>query len=157
VPSQTFILANKFLDSVQSEKGAAYGYRSTNKGNTTTAVGLLCRMYLGWHRQHPALLGGAEFLEKLGPSQTDLYYDYYATQVMYHLGGSRWDRWNKKMRDFLINTQATQGHEYGSWWFDDYHSIPGGRLYTTSLAILTLEVYYRYLPLYSTRAVDEGF
>ena len=33
----------------------------------------------------------------------------------------------------------------------------GGRLCNTSLAILTLEVYYRYLPLYSTRAVDEGF
>ena len=61
------------------------------------------------------------------------------------------------MRDYLINNQATQGHEYGSWWFDDPYSIPGGRLYVTSLSILTLEVYYRYLPIYSTKAVDSGF
>ena len=114
-------------------------------------------MYLGWNRQNPALIAGSEFLDKLSPSPTDLYYDYYATQVMYHMGGPRWDRWNKKMRDYLINTQATSGHEYGSWWYDDPYSVPGGRLYTTSLAILTLEVYYRYLPLYSNRAVDEGF
>ena len=157
IPSQTFILASKFLDGVQNDKGSTYGYRTTIIRPTTSAVGLLCRMYLGWNRQHPALAGGQEYLSRLGPSPTDMYFNYYATQVMYHLGGSRWEQWNKKMRDYLINNQATQGHEYGSWWFDDPYSIPGGRLYVTSLSILTLEVYYRYLPIYSTKAVDSGF
>jgi hypothetical protein len=32
---------------------------------------------------------------------------------------------------------------------------PGGRLMITSLSILTLEVYYRHLPLYR-RITDEG-
>lgn len=157
VPSPAFFMANKFLDSVQAEKGAAYGYLRPGTTATTTAVGLLCRMYLGWGRNHPALSNGIGGLDKLGPSPTDMYYNYYATQVMYHFNGSQWDRWNKKMRDYLIQTQATEGHESGSWYFPDRHLDKGGRLANTSLAILTLEVYYRYLPLYSNKAVDEGF
>ncbi len=158
VPSQSFFLANKFLDSVQNEKGAYYGYTfSTNGGTTTTSVGLLCRMYLGWGRNHPGLVSGAAALDKLGPSETNMYLNYYATQVLYHRGGPAWDRWNKKMRDYLIATQSHEGHENGSWYFQDYHDDRGGRLFNTALAILTLEVYYRYLPLYSTHAVDGGF
>jgi hypothetical protein len=158
VPSPSLFLANKFLDSVQNEKGAYYGYTlPTNGGTTTTAVGLLCRMYLGWGRNHPPLAAGAAMLDKLGPSETNMYLNYYATQVMYHRGGEAWGRWNKKMRDYLILTQASEGHENGSWYFQDYHDDKGGRLLNTALAILTLEVYYRYLPLYSSRAVDSGF
>jgi hypothetical protein len=155
--SQAFFLANKFLDSVQSDKGAAYGYITPGEGNATTSVGLLCRMYLGWSRNHPALTTGVVSLDKLGPSSSDLYYDYYATQVMFHHGGPQWDRWNTKMRDYLIKTQSTEGHESGSWYFPDRHLDKGGRLCNTSLAILTLEVYYRYLPIYSNKAVDEAF
>jgi hypothetical protein len=157
VPSSRFFLAGKFLDSVQSERGAAYGYRTTIKRPSTSAVGLLCRMYLGWGRTHPAVREGVLFFDRLGPSPTDMYMNYYATQLMYHHGSAPWDRWNKKMRDYLIQTQATQGHENGSWHFDDQHGNAGGRLYSTAMSILILEVYYRYLPLFSTRAVDEGF
>lgn len=157
VPSSRFFLAGKFLDGVQSERGAAYGYRTTIKRPSTSAVGLLCRMYLGWNKTHPAVREGVHFFDRLGPSPTDIYMDYYATQLMFHHGGSPWDRWNKKMRDYLIQTQATQGHENGSWHFNDPHGNAGGRLYSTALAILTLEVYYRYLPLFSTEAVDGGF
>ena len=168
VPSQTFFLANRFLDSVQVEKGAAYGYMKPGDGPATSSVGLLCRMYLGWGKQHPALTMGVGALDRAGPSMSDqtnklltptanLYYDYYATQVMYHHGGPAWERWNKKMRDFLVATQATEGHETGSWYFQDRHGDKGGRLFNTAIAILTLEVYYRYLPIYSTKAVDSGF
>jgi hypothetical protein len=165
VPSQSFFLANKFLDSVQDNKGATYGYLRPGDEPTTSAVGLLCRMYLGWGRQHPALLKGVAALDKLGPSmppdktatQANLYFDYYATQVLYHHHGPAWERWNKKMREFLVSTQSNEGHESGSWYFQDRHGDKGGRLYNTAIAILTLEVYYRYLPLYSNKAVDEGF
>ncbi|MCA9220462.1 MAG: hypothetical protein KDA71_09060, partial [Planctomycetales bacterium] len=55
------------------------------------------------------------------------------------------------MKAHLLATQATTGHESGSWSFDHHHSgHPGGRLCCTSLAVLTLEVYYRYLPLYQS-------
>ncbi len=45
---------------------------------------------------------GVTNLEKLGPSGNNLYYDYYATQVLFHYGGSGWDGWNKKLREYLI-------------------------------------------------------
>ncbi|HYT90997.1 MAG TPA: hypothetical protein VEL76_19960, partial [Gemmataceae bacterium] len=78
---------------------------------------------------------------------------YYATQVMHHFGGSNWAKWNEKMRDILLKTQekkSVPGSDYkGSWSAEgDAHGSVGGRLMITSLSILTLEVYYRHLPLY---------
>jgi hypothetical protein len=54
VPSPTIALVEKFLDSVETDYGAGYGYLAPEKGPTTTAIGLLCRMYTGWPagRQH---------------------------------------------------------------------------------------------------------
>jgi hypothetical protein len=157
VPSPAWHLAGDFLDGVQTDQGAAYGYRSPQRLDTTTAVGLLCRMYMGWDRKRDAIVRGVAHLDKIGPSPTNMYYNYYATQVMHHFGGSPWRRWNGKMREQLIATQGKTGHEAGSWHFDDQHGDVGGRLYTTAMAIMTLEVYYRYLPLYADRAVNESF
>ena len=58
------------------------------------------------------------------------------------------------MRDYLVGSQAQSGHEKGSWHFDDEHGNQGGRLYSTAMAVMILEVYYRYLPLYEEKAVD---
>ena len=54
------------------------------------------------------------------------------------------------MRDFLVEQQVRTGHEAGSWHFDDLLGTgkQGGRLYSTAMAAMTLEVYYRFLPLY---------
>ncbi len=156
VPSPTIVLASKFLDGVQSDGGALYGYMDQAPRNSTTSIGLLCRMYLGWTREHPALARGIAHLDKWGPSKSDIYYNYYATQVMHHWEGPEWERWNAKMRDSLVRAQATEGHEAGSWFFDGEHTKVGGRLFSTAAAVMTLEVYYRYLPLYGPNAVSSG-
>lgn len=153
VPSPTLGGVEKFLDHVQADDGAAYGYQSPEPTRTNTSIGLLCRMLLGWPRGERALVRGVSWLEKQGPHPNDMYFNYYATQVMHHFGGSPWDHWNRQMRDFLIKTQAQQGHESGSWYFPgDEHGKVGGRLYATCLAAMTLEVYYRYLPIYESGA-----
>ena len=90
---------------------------------------------------------GVSILGRWGPSRDDLYYDYYATQVMHHWGGEPWQKWNSQLRDHLIHTQAADGHESGSWNLPGGQSARGGRLYNTAMAIMTLEVYYRHLPL----------
>ncbi|MBS0207448.1 MAG: terpene cyclase/mutase family protein [Planctomycetes bacterium] len=150
--------AIKFLNAVQADGGAFYGYTDTGKGPGTTAVGLLCRMYLGWKRDEPALEKGVQFLSKRGPSPTDIYYNYYATQVLHHYEGELWTLWNEKMRDQLINTQAKDGHQVGSWFYAGGHANEaGGRLYCTSLSVMTLEVYYRHLPLYKKNSTDDDF
>ena len=151
--------AVEFLNDVQQDDGATYGYTDPGNGAGTSAVGLLCRMYLGWKKDHPALQRGVDRLAKMGPSK-DLYFDYYATQILHHLEGDRWVGWNNRMREMLVTTQSKKGHETGSWHdgVDGGHGAhAAGRLYCTSLATMILEVYYRHLPIYGKGSVDEDF
>jgi hypothetical protein len=149
VDDRSFRDARNFLTTVESGGGAYYGYvRPEVDRHPMTAVGLLCRMYLGWKRSHNGLRRGVERLSEVGPSRDDMYYNYYATQVMHHWGGEEWNRWNERMREQLINTQVREGAAAGSWNVTDPHGDAGGRIYQTALSILTLEVYYRHLPLY---------
>ncbi len=162
VPSEVFFKARRFLDTVVGiDKGAMYGYKSsrdTHRNNrATTAIGLLSQMYMGWSADNPSLIRGVEYISAWGPDRGNLYYNYYATQVVHHYGGGAWKRWNAAMRDPLIARQSLEGHERGSWYFEGEWNDRGGRLYTTSLAILILEVYYRHLPLYQNRAAEMEF
>jgi hypothetical protein len=147
--------AVEFLDSVQEDDGAFYGYTTPAKKASTSAVGLLCRMYLGWKKDHPALQRGVEFLAKTGPNK-DLYYDYYATQIMHHMEGDMWIAWNDKMKGMLLKLQSNNDHEAGSW-ADGFGGHGPGRLYHTALATMILEVYYRHLPIYRNQVVEEEF
>jgi hypothetical protein len=149
VPEQTLAKAGHFLDSVQTADGSRYGYDRRGATPPMTAIALLCRMYLGWTRENASLQRGVEYLSHTAPSPHDIYYDYYATQVLHHWGGPEWKKWNDVLRDQLIETQVKQGDGAGSWKpTGDRGAGTGGRLYQTCLSIMTLEVYYRYLPLY---------
>jgi hypothetical protein len=158
VSTPAIFLAERFLSSVQNEDGSTYGYMTRQPRKTTSAVGLLCRMYTGWRRDHAGLGHGVANLAQWGPAKDDIYYDYYATQVMFHYAGPQWDAWNQKMREFVLSSQDRGGgHQSGSWYIEGHHSEEGGRLYCTSMAVMILEVYYRYMPLYSENAVKGGF
>jgi hypothetical protein len=151
--------AVEFLDSVQSPDGSGYGYTGPGDRPGTSAVGLLCRMYLGWKKDHPGLQAGAARMAKRGPTG-NLYTDYYSTQVMHHMEGDMWLSWNNKMKPMLLKAQAKSGHEAGSWYeaFNKGHAPhAAGRLYCTSLATMILEVYYRHLPIYRNQSVNEEF
>lgn len=159
IPSRVIPKVTKFLKSVDSEGGAAYAYnRPGTERPSMTAVGLLCRMYLGRDTKHRGMIRGMKYLSDWGPNPYDMYYSYYATQAMHHWGGPNWEKWNPLMRDHLVNSQAKTGESAGSWPTDESHGAHmGGRLYTTCLSIMTLEVYYRYLPLYKRQNVSEDF
>jgi hypothetical protein len=93
----------------------------------------------------------------VGTRQTplrDAYYWYYATQVMYQVGGERWEAWNGRLRELLVTSQEQTGPLAGSWnpkgAVPDRWGAEAGRLYTTCMHLLMLEVYYRHLPLYQT-------
>ena len=156
VPDDTLKGVTRFLDSVSSDNyGATYGYQNAAPRPGTTAIGLLCRMYLGWDKTHAGIANGAENLSRMGPSSNNVYFDYYATQVMHHYQGPLWERWNETLRDHLVRTQEKRGHESGSWFFDgDFGSAIGGRLYITAMSAMILEVYYRHMPIYSEDAVN---
>lgn len=158
VQGETVRGAARFLDNVAFDGGAMYGYQGREKRPATTAIGLLCRMYMGWKPDHPTLQTGVQYLSQLGPSKDDMYYNYYATQVLHHFGREPWRMWNARMREQLVASQETQGHAAGSWRIRDPHGNgPGGRLYATAMATMILEVYYRHLPIYTRQSVDERF
>ena len=75
---------------------------------TMTSVGLLCRQYLGAKRDSPMLSGGMAYLMRNLPdeSSSNIYYWYYATQVMHNMSGYEWNAWNRKMHDLLVHTQV---------------------------------------------------
>jgi prenyltransferase beta subunit len=159
VPSSAFAAASRWLNAAQSPDGGGYGYVSEGETETMTAVGLLCRQYLGWGPRQPGLIAGVRRLRS--PMPNNMYYNYYATQVLHHFGGDAWQLWNRRMRDQLIESQdkgTAKPHQKGSWEGegDFYSGRAGGRIMATSLSLLTLEVYYRHLPLYRHDAMTAG-
>lgn len=172
VDDATLKLADYFLDQViaparfnnrrktRLPNGAAYCYMPGRKATPTmTAEAILCRMYLGWEQNDPRLDSAVKWLVEdhlPDPDEANLYYWYYGTQVMHHYGGKPWDTWNAAVQSILITTQNTGGSYPGSWTPRDFEwGIQGGRIYTTSLAVCTLEVYYRHLPLFQQIELDE--
>jgi hypothetical protein len=156
-PSPTLDGVRRFLDRVQTQSGAAYGYLAPGAKPCTSAIGLLCRMYTGWGPEQEPLARGLTALAKPGPDPEAVYQNFYLAQALLQFDHPVWPRWNAKNRDQLVARQARVGHEAGSWTFADRDTAPGGRLAYTSLAILTLEVYYRLLPIYQQDAVESGF
>ena len=154
IPGSNIIAANQFLTSVQTEDGW-FGYNSPQKKASTTAIGMISRMLSGMDREHPQLRMGIANLSATGPAFNNMYYNYYATQVMMHYGGEEWQKWNSVMRDHLVKTQVQEGHAAGSWNIAGGHGAVAGRLYMTCLCTMTLEVYYRHLPLYGDPEVAE--
>ena len=165
VPELTLRRATFFLNSVQQEGGAFYGYISPGiqHRSGTTAVGLLCRMYLGWRQDNEALRRGIEWFSEKGPAQNDFYANYYAMQLMFHYTGAKgptWSDWNNDLRDQLVDSQETEGHMRGSWYRPggvNSSNSRGGRLYCTALAAMTLEIYYRHMPIYRQVLTNDNF
>ncbi|MSR54262.1 MAG: hypothetical protein EXS09_13360 [Gemmataceae bacterium] len=152
---KVFRNANKFLESVSTDSGSKYGYTTKGASQTLTPVGLLSRYYMReMNPRHPAYARGVDFLKQFPPRKEyfDMYYYYYAAQVVHFYEGPDWHKfWNPKMRDLLVDLQRKGADDAiaGSWDKDQgFIGSACGRLGTTCLALLTLEVYYRHLPLY---------
>jgi hypothetical protein len=178
VPSETYQKIEKWLDGAQQSRGEPHLYRynplapdtpEQRHGRTTsktmTSVGLLMRLYTGWGRDNASFARGADYLLENLPAigtprepQRDTYYWYYGTQVMYHMGGSHWQTWNGRLHPLLVGSQVMSGPQAGSW--DPKGPVPdrwgphGGRLYVTTLNLLSLEVYWRHLPLHASAAAE---
>ncbi|MEM1070618.1 MAG: hypothetical protein AAGI63_17070 [Planctomycetota bacterium] len=175
VPDQTYDGIDRWLELAQSPDGPdRYRYNpfapdtpTQRHGRlptpTMTAVGMLMRMYSGWRRDTPAMRSAAKYLLEYPPKQgttqspqRDTYYWYYATQVMFHMGGDTWYQWNRSLNPLLLQGQVKSGELAGSWDpmkpVPDRWAIHAGRLYVTTMNLLNLEVYYRHLPIYDDTA-----
>ncbi len=152
VPKSTSRLMVKFLDSccISPRKGIA-AYRPGQGPNTTmTAEALVCRHLLKQPVDGPLRREATDRILNDPPNdrRVNMYYWYYGTMAMYLSGGREWDQWNQQMKATLLDSQISEGSNKGSWQPNGLWAGYGGRAYSTAMAALTLEVYYRYLPVY---------
>ncbi len=118
---------------------------------TMTGVGVICRIFCGQSRRDPKITKGVDILMQNLPTwnkpkndKVDMYYWYYATYAMFQYGGKKWHTWNEAMKNALLSTQRQGGCADGSWDPVGKWGMVGGRVYSTAINALTLEIYYRY-------------
>ena len=149
--------AGSFLTGVSSgTAGGLVSYRPGERASLAmTAEALFCRLLMGMPADHPAAVEACGVLSQSLPSRDtyNIYTWYYGTLASFHAGGPQWDAWNRRLQTALLPLQhRSAGHLAGSWDPDGLWGRHGGRVYATALAALTLEVYYRYLPLHDHSA-----
>ncbi len=161
IPQATFSRMDKFLDACTSGAGKGLAAYRPNQGPSTTmtAEALLCRYFLNQTVSQTTQMVAARRIaqERPTPQHVNLYYWYYGTLAMYHAGGSDWDRWNDELKRTLLTLQDQTGSDAGSWPANGVWGGYGGRVYSTAMATLNLEVYYRYLPIYQELADAKRF
>jgi hypothetical protein len=147
--------ASEYIDRVRGPKGG-YGYTGPEDRYSLTGVGVLCRLF--WKGDRGDVSKGMDFIldetdgkkpVKYKSEHADLYAWYYHTQAALMFGGNAWQKWNRWFQDEITDSQSPDG----SW------PLPGGKahgpqqadtktgaVYRTTLCILMLEVFYRYMP-----------
>ena len=147
-----------FFKKCETGQDGRTGYVPGGGINTdaTTGVGMLAHQFLLGTSDSELVADAVPYLAKLaesrwknGRSHPDYYLWYNCTLAMFQASKAHkdeWSRWNQVIRERLIALQVGQegGCERGSWAPASSHDPPGGRIYATALAVLTLEVYYRF-------------
>jgi len=149
VPAKSFEMAAKWLDKVGGGKhGGHYGYTGKNPAPAMTAEGMFCRQLMGWSREEPKMRETAAYLNTRLPEGVDFYYWYYGALSLFQHQGPVWEEWNDRLKKKLKHIQVKSGKNAGSWDPTGTLGNRMGRVVSTAMATLSLEVYYRYLPLY---------
>ncbi len=99
---------------------------------------------------------GESFTSVKSPDPFPLYRWYYLTQTVFQATegkGKIWQRWNENLKFELVKNQESDGSWKVKSDSEDFRLKDKNDLtiYSTSMATLMLEVYYRYLPSYSIR------
>lgn len=152
IPQEVFELAERWLDRVGGGKhGGLYGYQTKEPRPPMTAQAMFCRQLLGRNPAHPQMEESAQYLNANPPSENKVnyYYWYYACLALYQHQGTVWENWNQKIKPILLSMQKRGGDDDGSWDPVGERGNQCGRAVATAFATLSLEVYYRYLPLYN--------
>ena len=159
IPRETITKMHAFIDSCAVRKGGGVaGYRPGHAPSTTmTAESLAARYVLGQSVSDRVVREAKYEITGEMPSagKPNLYYWYYGTMALYFAGGPEWEQWNKNVKSVLLSSQEHQGDNRGSWAPSGVWSSYGGRVYSTAVSALILEVYYRYLP--TTQQPNERF
>jgi len=160
VSSNTLEKANAWLNRVSGGQfGGIYGYQGPNQSDkpAMSACGMFCRQLQKVAPTEDRMKETAGLLRTrpLPGNNVDFYYMYYATLALYQHQGEVWEDWNKRLKGALPPLQRKTGSESGSWDPQGQFGGQMGRCVTTAMGALSLEVYYRFLPMYGYKSADE--
>ncbi len=154
LPGGVFDRARHWFD-VEVSSGqhrGIYGYSKPEEPRVAmVAEGMFARQLLGARRGDDNIEEAARYIHTETRRRgylDNLYLVYYGTLALYQYQGWIWERWNTEVRDYLVKSQNRSGARRGSWDPTGPWSEAGGQVLATCFATLSLEVYYRYLPLY---------
>ena len=166
LPEECLTRAHAYIESARKKGEMGLYVYEPGKGTKRTDLAMTAQGFFAQHiladtvlteeqRSSAAFLlsnrKSTEYLLKNRPQAKDMggvnfYYWYYATLAMFQTGGEPWSRWNDSLKAVLLAHQvgAGEGSAAGSWDPRGHRAEIAGRLYSTALSILCLEVYYRY-------------
>ena len=110
-----------------------------------TAAAMFCRIFANQSgdeladKQAKNLMANLPGLQKEN-MESDLYCWFWASNALFLNGGGDWSAWNKHAKQAIVDVQSANG----SWPMNDRWAEYGGRVYSTAIGLLTLQVYYRY-------------
>lgn len=141
VPDEAFLKALRYMESCRNKSTGAYGYTSGNSTRITlTAIGHLCQSFARKHKEKNYQTTFNYLKKNLNyrDSQYPFYFEYYMSQALFQADEETWKRWNKKNIQWLKNLQRPDGSFTGNH----------GEVFSTSAALLSLALNYRFLPIY---------
>ena len=147
VPSGQIDKALDYVKKCAVRDGGGFAYQpGGGPNNPRTGTGILSLEICGDHAT-PEAIAGAEYLIKHLPrwSSEDFFYEsYYCSQATFQAGDKYFLTYYPKLVAILLEHQEKDG----SWLSGDAHDRSGGKNYCTAMAVLSLAVEYRYLPIY---------
>ncbi len=155
VPRDAFDVGTDWLERVSDpDQPGLYPFRPDQQASPgMTAESMFVQQILGKTAADPIMQASADYILEHLPDwdrNPDTYFWYYASLALFQHQGPAWTTWNNALKRELVAHQRKDDQAAGSWdpqgnqW-----SELGGRVYQTALCTLMLEVYYRYLPMYS--------
>jgi hypothetical protein len=127
-----------------------------DESESMTAVAVLCRIFADETLARPGardlVAKGAAVISRTPPiwsddrpGRRDFYYWYYGSYALYQVGNKPWRDWEVTLVPAVAKHQHDRGEQRGSW---DPQVDPwggeGGRVYSTAILALTMEVFSRY-------------
>lgn len=162
IPAVVQARMRRFLNSCSAGNFGGLARYKPGEGRpseTMTAESLACRFILDYPLSSNGLLEAKKMVmnSRPGVGEDNVYFWYYATLALYQLQDDDWRVWNQAMKQRLLATQIpAYEQQAGSWKPDKLWGGYGGRVYSTAMSCLCLEVYYRYLPMYQRSNLAQG-
>lgn len=150
------------LERIKKELDAGLPGES-RRGVAMTSVAAVAGLFLGEPADAPVMKRRLKHMLALYPDAKKLrerrpgivnhghtyYYWYHGTLAFWNVDDVQWTQWwDDHLKGELLGLQVQTGPAAGSWPpLDPVYGDYAGRLYSTSLAVLTMEVFYRYTTL----------